>query len=672
MSLTILSSPRLRRSPLIALAFALCIGAASAQTSLFPDPNRSDGTDNSSTRRSDTSLDSTSSGSNQPRSSDDRGTDSATRTLGTRRNGSGSGSDTTFERDAEADLQILELQMAERARRKAPPGEFELYVRRLAGQGPETDERELVRRFGSELVTGSGIPGLSDRGANPLPPPDYLIGPGDELQLLLWGSANADLRLRVDRSGRIGIPRVGSVSVAGVHYADLPEVIRKRVAQVFRNFELSVTLGQLRGVRVYVAGFAAYPGAYNVTSLTTIVGALLRAGGPAAAGSFRDIQLKRGKEVVARFDLYDLLLRGDRSADQLVRSDDVIYVGPVGPQAALIGSVNKPAIFELKEGETIDELLHMAGGFNAVADRSRLGLERLQQRRDERITELALPAGLSQRPLGGDVVRAFSSVLAVLPVAQQNRRVLIEGEVLKPGEYVLPPGSTVTDALAAAGGLTQWAYVYGTEFNRESVRRTQQENYQRALRDLEADFARNTTTQRVVSADEAAAQTAREASTTRLVDRLRTLRPTGRVVLQVTPDSRELPALQLEDSDRIYVPARPTTVGVFGSVYNGGSYLWGEGRETTEFLQLAGGPTRTADTGSIFVIRANGTVVSGRQRRGFLGTGGGLGGVKAVAGDTIFVPDEIDRTTFTQDLKDWTQILYQFGLGVAAIKVLGR
>jgi protein involved in polysaccharide export with SLBB domain len=444
------------------------------------------------------------------------------------------------------------------------------------------------------------------------------------------------------------------------------------VAQVFKNFQLSTSLGQLRGIRVYVAGFVARPGSLTVSSLSTLVNALMRSGGPSAAGSFRHVQLRRGREVVTTFDLYDLLLKGDRTADRVMQPDDVVYVGPVGPQVAVIGSVNQPAIFELKAGETINDLLQMAGGLGAVADTTRLAIERLDERNTVRITQIDLPQGQATPLRNGDVLRAFNITSVALPVQRQNKRVRVEGEVVRPGEFVLPPESSVSDALRAAGGLTPGAYVYGTEFSRESVRITQQENYERALRDLETEFARATSTQRTSNADEAAAQAARAAGNTRLVDRLRAIKPTGRVVLQMQPESTALPDLALEDGDRIYVPPRPTTVGVFGSVFNAGSYLFTASRSIGDYMNLAGGPTRGADQDSVFVIRPNGSVVSTSQGSGWLRNRRDLGQVTAEAGDTVFVPEEINKTTFVQNAKDWTQIIYQFGLGLAGIVAVTR
>jgi protein involved in polysaccharide export with SLBB domain len=432
-----------------------------------------------------------------------------------------------------------------------------------------------------------------------------------------------------------------------------------------------VSLAQLRGIRVFVTGFVDHPGTYTVSSLSSVLQGLLRAGGPSGAGSFRHIELRRNGQAPVVYDLYELLLKGDRGTDRTLQPGDVIHVGPIGRQVAVVGSVNRPAIFELKDSDTVADALQMAGGFTAVADAGRLSVERLSERTTVRVQELRLPQAAPAALANGDILRAFSAVAVALPQKGQAKRVRVEGEVLRPGEYILAPNSYVSDALAAAGGLTPNAYVFGTEFTRESVRVQQQENYERALRDLEIEFTKAATTQRTATADEAAGVATRSANTTKLIEGLRAVKPSGRIVLQLTPEARQLPELDLQDGDRILVPARPTTVGVFGSVFSGGSYLFGEGRRLSSYMDLAGGPTRGADTGSTFVIRANGSVLSSRQGRGWFGMGS-LNDVVAEPGDTIFVPEEVNKTTFIQNAKDWTQILGQFGIGVAAIKSLSN
>ena len=538
------------------------------------------------------------------------------------------------------------------------PSEFETYVQALA---PD------ARRFGSDLLTGPAA-SLSAPDYSPVVPADYQLQAGDELVVTLWGSVDADLRLQVDRSGRINVPRVGPIMVSGVRYADLPDVINRRVATVFKNFQLSVSLGQLRGLRVYVTGFVQRPGVQVVSSLSTLAQTLMRAGGPSSAGSFRNVQLRRGKEVVASFDLYDLLLKGDREADRLVQADDVILVGPIGPQVALVGSVNRPAIFELKPGETVADLLSMAGGFSAVADTTRLAIERLDERASVRVTQLDLPGANALTMHSGDVVRVLNAISIALPVQRQNKRVRIEGEVIKPGEYVMPPDSTMADALRLAGGLTAAAYLFGTDFSRESVRATQQQNFERALRDMETEMSRTALTTRTTTADEASGQATALQATTRLIERLRLTKPSGRVVLQLPTEGGQLPELVLEDGDRLYVPPRPTTVGVFGSVFNTGSYLFSSGRGIQDYLRLAGGPTRGADDRSIFVVRANGSVVSSLDTSSWLNKSGSLSTLPAEPGDTIFVPEEMNKSTLTQTARDWTQIFFQLAVGAAGLK----
>ena len=226
--------------------------------------------------------------------------------------------------------------------------------------------------------------------------------------------------------------------------------------------------------------------------------------------------------------------------------------------------------------------------------------------------------------------------------------------------------------IKAAGGLTPAAFIYGSELNRESVRVAQQAQYERALRDLEGEFARVQVMPKAsVTGDDPTVQSNRGQASSRLIDRLRAVKLTGRVVMQIAPTATSLPDLAVEDGDRLTIPPRPTTVGVWGSVYNTGSYAFAPGASVDDMLRMAGGPTRGADASSAFVVRANGVVVSSRQyTSGWFTSSTGLSSVSAQPGDTIFVPEDLTKVTLRQDAKEWTQILYQFGLGAAALKSL--
>jgi protein involved in polysaccharide export with SLBB domain len=167
--------------------------------------------------------------------------------------------------------------------------------------------------------------------------------------------------------------------VAGTRLSNLTDLLSRRVSAVFKNFQLSATLGRLRSIRYYVTGFTLRPGAYTASSLATVMTGLAQAGGPSTAGSLRNIELRRGNRVISRFDLYDLMVRGDKSADVPLQADDVLHIGPVGPLVAVLGSVNKPAVIELKGDEAVNDALSIVGGLTAVADARRVSLcQRMQ------------------------------------------------------------------------------------------------------------------------------------------------------------------------------------------------------------------------------------------------------------------------------------------------------
>ena len=317
-------------------------------------------------------------------------------------------------------------------------------------------------------------------------PPDYRLNPGDEISVGLTGSVNAtDLRLTIDSQGRVFIPQVGSVNLAGVRYGDLQSVLSSQIARQYRNFTVSVAIGRLRGITVYVTGFAATPGSYTVSSLSTIVNAVLAAGGPSTGGSFRSIQLRRGGKLISDFDLYDLLLRGDKSGDRILQNGDVLYIAPVGPQAAVIGSVNNEAIFEAAPGETVADLLLEAGGINTVADETRALLLDPLKDTPTGWEELSPAEARTRKVPRAAIIRVLSGVGLVRPRERQSVLVTISGEVSAPGRYYLPANTRMADAIARAGGLTRDAYPYAAVFTRESVKLQQRVSYERALRDVE-------------------------------------------------------------------------------------------------------------------------------------------------------------------------------------------
>ena len=624
--------------------------------------------------------------------------------------------------------------------------------------------------------------------------PEYIIGPGDELLVRAWGQIDIDYRAVVDRTGMVNIPRVGAIPVAGVPYKDITSHIRTAVARNFKNFELQVTMGQLRSVQIFVVGQARRPGAYTVSSLSTLVNAVFAAGGPSSQGSMRSIQLKRGNSIVTELDLYDLLLKGDKSKDVPLLPGDVIYFGPIGPLAAVGGSVNNPAIFELKGQANVGNLIDYAGGLTTTAQTQRATLERIDERKTRSVDQLALDYDGLKRPvkdgdllsvlailprfenavtlrgnvaeplrfpwksgmrirdlipekdalitpgyymrrnlalrvdtvtqgalaqdvrkisdeinwdyavverlnqsdlstslipfnlgkavldndpannlalMPGDVVTVFSKTDVGAPAQRRPVVVSLEGEFNFAGVYQAQPAETLRQLVTRIGGLTGQAYLFGAEFTRESTRKDQEERLKQALVQYEQDLQRAAATRarNVTTAEEAATLKAETDAQEQTLAKVRTLRPTGRIVLELPEDAKiaNLPDIALEDGDRLVVPQKPSMVNVFGRVFNESAFLYRGEKTVSDYLDQAGGPRKEADKGSIYLLRADGSVIS-KRTSGFLLSS--FDGMRPMPGDTIVVPEDLTRTTWTKDLRDWTQIFYQFGLGAAALKVL--
>src|SRR5215471_7078811 len=230
-------------------------------------------------------------------------------------------------REFEFDQLQQDVQAEQRER-----NEFQKFVMESTGRDLQIFGQNLFRTVPSTFAPVDNIPVT----------PDYVIGPGDEIQIRAWGQIDVDFSAVVDREGAISVPKVGVINVAGVKASDLPAYLKTVFGRTFRNFQLTATLGKLRSIQVFVVGQAKRPGTYTVSSLSTLVTAVFASGGPSTRGSMRNIQLKRGNLVVADFDFYDLIVSGDKSKDAPLLPGDVIYIAPVGPQVAVTGSVKLP------------------------------------------------------------------------------------------------------------------------------------------------------------------------------------------------------------------------------------------------------------------------------------------------------------------------------------------
>ena len=318
--------------------------------------------------------------------------------------------------------------------------QFQSYVEGLSGK--------KVPLFGYNLF-GSRQFGAADN----LPAPgDYLVGPGDTIELRVWGAVDMAQNLTVDRNGEVSIPKVGSVVVAGAKARDLEALLEKRIARVFKNFEVSATLGNLRSMTVYVVGQARVPGAHTVAGFSTLISALFETGGPSALGSMRDVQLVRDGKPVTRVDLYDFIRRGDKSGDAPLRPGDVILIPPAGPRVALLGALDQPAVYELKPSEqSLKGLLSFGGGVSVLTTPHKALIERIDPTKPNRplvVKEIALDEQALNQPLArGDVVTLFG-----VPQTFANA-VTLRGNVAAPLRYSFTPGMRISDLIPEPSAL---------------------------------------------------------------------------------------------------------------------------------------------------------------------------------------------------------------------------
>ncbi len=759
-------------------------------------------------------------------------------------------------------------------------------------------------------------------------PSDYVLGPDDELRIRVWGQVNFQSNVRVDRSGEIYLPQVGPVHVAGLKDSELDGHLRSAIGRVYRNFDLMADVGQIRAIQVYVSGQAQKPGMYTISSLSTLLDAIFASGGPTVQGSLRNIEVRRNGASVTDFDLYQLLVHGDKSKDVKLQSGDVIFIPPVAAQVALTGSVRHAGIYELKANETLDELLQDAGGASATAAEGRISLERIDAHKSREALEVAydqtglatqladgdivrvypivpqyqktvivrgnlanpgrfgwhegmhvselipdqeslvtrdywwkraqlgLPepefqpllendnlhqpsgtgavtvnrnglmrlGGMSQtnqtygvlnqpygavgQPAGslnstqspamqtgaqtpqpslaqespsaflgqdglpqdstmvqgqaqarypqdqqlgadqraassslaveevngstpqqwrqhrnrveklapeidwnyavierqdpetlkaklipfdlgklvqqhdasqdlelqpGDVVTIFSEADIRVPLGQQTKFVHLEGEFVHAGVYSVRPGETLRDLVARAGGITPNAYLYGSEFTRESTRAVQQARLDEYVQSLDVRIQHSNlalAASSAVSQDTTTGLQA-QASERELLGRLRQIRATGRIVLEFKPNSSggaSVPALALEDGDRFIIPSVPASVNVVGAVYDQNSFLYARQKRVGTYLQLAGGPTADADRKRTFVIRADGEVISYKATKGLWGND--FENLRMNPGDTIVVPEKTFKPSPLRGALDYTQLFSQVALGAASLTYL--
>lgn len=691
--------------------------------------------------------------------------------------------------------------------------------------------------------------------------PDYVVGPGDTIMVSAWGSLEGTYALEVNRNGEIQLPRIGPLKVWGVSYERLPQLIRTSLAKVFKDFEVSITMGKLKVIKVYVVGEVANPGDYNLSSLSTVINALSAAGGPLKSGSLRNIVIRRGGKVVESLDLYDFFLSGDKSRDVRLQSGDTLFVPVIGPVAGIAGNVRRPAVYELRHEKNLKDLLALAGDLQPTGYLQRVQISRVEAhdrktvndfnlnitegadadsiaqgiairdldlvkifpidntQRDQvrlegyvlrpgdyalkpglKISNLLLPDNIlpeyyrdaaeltrlvppdlhpekiifdPAKALIGDpvhdillqefdTVRIFSrwemeempkvrvggevqkpgeyrlfnnmtvrdlmimagnpkltaylksaeisrirktgnsvvsypiaidleKVLAGDPQAniplepfdeltirripnwteETERYVNLKGEFVFPGLYPVYKGESLSSVIERAGGFAPKAYLVGAKFTRVSVQQDQQKRMEEILARTEQDIAKKQSELASIatSKEELEATKASLDALSRNVNHLKSAKAEGRLVIRLKPLEQFRGSnhdLELMGGDVLEVPPRPSSVNIFGQVYNTTSIIHEQGEPLDYYLEKSGGATKDADMDEAYVIRADGSVSSRQNAPSFLFFDRFMS-TELNPGDSIVVPQRLERTAWLRDIKDITTIISQIALTAGTI-----
>lgn len=322
------------------------------------------------------------------------------------------------------------------------PGEFQKFVEVATGRQLPMFGASFFVDAANSFATVDNVPVSGD----------YTVGPGDEVMIRAWGGIDVDYRATVDRNGQVNLPKIGSFTVAGVRASDLEKHLRAQIGRLYTNFNLNVSLGQLRGVKVFIVGPARVPGVYTVSSQSTLLSAVVAAGGPGPSGSMRRVLLRRNGAVVSELDIYEFLVQGDKSKDVQLIAGDVVVFQPAGARVALNGALDTPAIYELKSAqEPLRDVLRYAGGTPVLTNPHKALVERIDPARTPAaryVEEFKLDDAGLQRPLrDGDV-------LTLLPISPQfANAVTLKGHVAQPLRYAFTPGMRIRDLIPSKDAL---------------------------------------------------------------------------------------------------------------------------------------------------------------------------------------------------------------------------
>jgi len=516
---------------------------------------------------------------------------------------------------------------------------------------PMVVDTSHLKLFGYELFAGSPT---TFAPATDIPvPAEYVLGPGDELKVQLFGARSDQLSLLVDREGKVSFPDLGPLVLANLSFSEAKALLAQKVSEKMTGVTVSISMGILRSIRVFALGEVYQPGSYVVSGLATLSQALMVSGGVKKTGSLRHVLLKRHGRVVSDIDLYDFLLNGDTSKDVRLLPGDVVFVPPIGVTVGIAGAVLRPAIYELKTKTHVQGMLKLAGGLLPNAFTHKALLEGINTKSRHFVKNLNLKGkGLHVSVHNGDMIKVFFAS------SFEENPVMLIGNVKRPGKYAWKQGMQVSDLIPSLDDLLPETYMDYAVIEREASGNREPEVVRFRLASLFAQsqvhialhprdkvyiFNRSHFRVAPMVRVSGSVKTPGQYALKKNMTILDAVMAAGGLTRDSLLDSAELYrtdkrdksirvrkfSLQdvlrgdslenkaLQDMDRIVVHSiwevkRHNKVSIFGEVKNGNSYDWIEGMHVSDLVFAAGGVTEQAYLKEAVITRYR--VVDGEKR----------------------------------------------------------
>ena len=432
----------------------------------------------------------------------------------------------------------------------------------------------------------------------------YVLGPGDKLEISYFGNYREKSIGFISKEGVLILPLLGPVNLLGMTFSDAVKLIKEKIKSELVGTEVAINLTDLRSISIYLLGQAYKPGNYTLSGLTTLTNALFVSGGVNKLGSLRNIEVRRGGKVIKEYDFYEFLLKGKADSDIRLQDGDVVFVPYIQSRVKVGNGFKAPNLYEIKAGETVRDLIELAGGFS-----SGVGLtEKLEYSSINKLTNQKVLSYLTQNSKeldqtvkDGDVINIAKNLSLLV-----SGSIELSGQVNKPGEYSILKGETILDIIDRAGGYSDNSFPEGAVFLRKDVAKLQKEAFQRS-----ADLLENYLVTVIAKGGNSESPLTESSlkPIMQLIARLKTEVPLGRQVVEI--DYLKLKTdpminFRVRAGDFLYIPARPESIVVIGEVLHPSTQRYSQNLSIKDYLDLSGGLKAGADKDKIYMVLPNG------------------------------------------------------------------